>query len=123
MSWHAAMLEEQAAAQVRVDHGQALARMETHRRPEGPVVMWTRGYRTAWWDAIRWLLNKQMEFDHLTAGEALTELRKGDRSIYWPIKHSDPHFWADCPGCEAPALIDAGGLCDTCGYEFEGEQT
>lgn len=117
---------ETVLEQVRADHGMTQAHHLTQARkrlrPMGGFVMFDRGYMAGWWNAVRWLLHAQGEWESLTVGEALAELRKGQASIYPVARGDDPHFWADCPGCDKPVLIDREGLCDTCGHDFEGEQ-
>ena len=113
--------------QLQADHGLTEAAAESEawdawgRHRFG--VSWRQGYRTAWWAAVTWLLEQQMQVDELTEGQMLAELRKGPASIYWPIKADDPRFYADCPRCRRPVLIDARGLCDTCAYEFEEDRS
>lgn len=111
---------------IKSDHGMAQAHVETVRLAQAKhlvgTVSYSQGHRTGWWDAIRWLLASQEEWDSLTAGAALEELRKGDGSIYWPVFADDKCIWVDCPGCEKPTLIDAQGLCPECAHDFEGEQ-
>lgn len=111
-------------AVIREDHGAAEGAAESSwwdeqggRNRFGVSAL--QGYRAGWWAGVEWLLNQQNRIDELTDGQMLAELRKGPGSVYWPIKSDDASFWADCPGCRRPRLIDAEGLCRECGHEFE----
>jgi hypothetical protein len=121
----AAPLTEGDLAQIRADHGLALAAHETAwwRQAQQHLGVSSRGgFRAGWWKGIEYLLTSQNGIDGLTVGELLAELRKGPGSIYWPLKSEDPKFWADCPACHRPVLIDAEGMCPNCTHEFnEGE--
>lgn len=118
------MLEEQALTQIKEDHLISAVSLRALHQPRnlGGTFMYDRGYMRGFWDAVGWLLHMQGEYESLTTGEALAELRKGRGSIYWPLKADDPTFWADCPGCEVRVLVDARGLCDACGFDFGREQ-
>lgn len=112
-------------AAIRADHGMVQARAEstayaTARLSFGESYL--QGHRTAWWAAVEWVLSTQSAMESLTAGEMLAEIRKGTASIYWPLLEADPKFWADCPGCDRRTLLDAEGVCGTCGHSFEGEK-
>lgn len=112
-------------AAVRADHMLAQAKAETAsfggaRLSHG--VSFKQGHRAGWWEGVEYVLTLQAQMDSLTVGEMLTELRKGPGSIYWPLKEADPTFWADCPRCEVPQLIDVQGLCPACAHEFCGDQ-
>ena len=121
MTWDAMVTEEQAMNQVRADHGQAAARTLTalHRKMStlGGFVMLDRGFLQGWWAGIAWVLHMQNhEYDNLTATEAITELRKGEGSIYWPIKKDDPRLWVDCPEGHR-TLVGVEAICDEHGIE------
>ena len=108
---------------IRNDHALTQAAYETRARNHlnrlGGTTMWTRGYRSAWWDAIDWVLDMQMRFDELTVAEAVAELGKRDGSIYWPLKALDPCFSATCDRCRTDQLFDKRGICDGCGTHVE----
>jgi hypothetical protein len=68
---------------------------------------------------IQYVLNLQHQVDNLPVGELLTELRKHEGSIYWPLYSADPKFWAPCPRCHTTVLVDVEGICSECTYEIQ----
>ncbi|RLK47648.1 hypothetical protein [Microbacterium telephonicum] len=123
MSWDAAMTAEQNLTQIREDHGLAQANAETvavrAMAERYGTVSYRQGHRRGWWDGIAWLLHQQTTgFDALTITELVVELRKQDGSIYWPIKHGDPTFWAVCDRCRTNQLFTAEGVCPGCGQDL-----
>ncbi|MDR6098360.1 hypothetical protein [Microbacterium sp. SORGH_AS_0454] len=71
---------------------------------------------------VPWVLNTQQTLDDLTDGQLLAELRKEDRSIFWPLLCADPKFPTECPRCAKSVVVDKDGLCSECAYEFEEER-
>lgn len=121
MSWEKAMLEEQALTQIKEDHLISAVSLRALHQPRnlGGTFMYDRGYMRGFWDAVGWLLHMQSEYESLTTGEALAELRKGRGSIYWPLKADDPTIWADCPR-DGRVTVGVEGYCDSCGFPFDG---
>lgn len=119
MTWDQVVTSEAIAEQIKQDHGTVQADHEIYRYKQVKDrlgVSFTQGYRVGWWDAVFWVLRTQAAYDDLTADEAIAELRKGEASIYYPIKMDDPRLWIDCPGGHK-TLVDAQGICDACGRE------
>ena len=115
MSWSA--MVEKADEQLRTDHGMAQAYAESasvnsHRWGSS----WRQGHRTGWWQGVEWVLNAQTGWDGLTEYEAITELRKGSGSIYWPLFREDPVLVIECPE-DGRVTIGVQGFCDACGWE------
>jgi hypothetical protein len=110
-----------AVDQIRHDHGLAQAAAESraynHTRTG---VSYKQGHRRGWLDGILWVLQQQSQWETLTEGEAIAELRKGNGSIYYPLFASDPKVFADCPR-DGRTPVDATGICDHCLYEFAKE--
>lgn len=107
---------------IRIDYGyQQQAREDLLWKQRGHTfglgTQLKQGHRTAWWQAIEWVLNLQHSIDDLTQGQLLAELRKGTGSIYAPVMVDK--IPADCPRCNRLVNIDASGLCPECAYEFQ----
>ena len=108
---------------IRADHGLAQAAYETRRVKAlagrmGDVGL-RQGLRRGFWDGVAYVLNLQHDMENLTAAQLVAELRKGDGSIYWPVKSDDPRFWDVCDRCRTRQLFDAAGICPNCGMEVE----
>src|SRR6188768_958712 len=98
MSWDAMIADN--AKQLRADHGLIQQRREDEAWAAGRHhfgVSFKQGYRTAWWDAIEWVLNQQARWSDITEHEALRELAKGSGSIYFPFFADDPKLRVECP--------------------------
>lgn len=67
---------------------------------------------------VPWVLNTQQTLDDLTAGQLLAELRKEEKSIFWPLLCADPEFQTECPRCDKAVTVDKEGLCPACAHEF-----
>lgn len=80
-------------------------------------VSYRQGYRAGWREGIEWMQRTLAGWDQLPADDAISELRKGDRSVYWPLFKDDPRVWVDCPD-DGRVVVGAEGLCDRCGREF-----
>lgn len=78
-----------------------------------------QGYLAGAKAGIQYVLNLQHQVDAMPVGELLTELRKSDGSIYWPLYSHDPRFHAPCPRCHVTVLIDVQGICVECTYEIQ----
>lgn len=108
--------------QIREDHGLAQAKAETKLRESIGNRYATRsltlGHRHGFWDGVRYVLTLQSDFESLTAGEIIRELRKREGSIYWPLLEADPRTWVICDRCDTRVLIDAEGICDVCNNDF-----
>lgn len=116
-------LTDRDMEQLRHDHGAAAGRMETARRPTRVgTVLWSQGYRQAWWDAFHYILTQQTGWDTLTEAEAILELRKNTASIYYPQFRDDPRIWVDCPR-DGRVTVGVEGFCDACGYPFDDSPT
>jgi hypothetical protein len=107
---------------IRIDYGyQQQAREDLFWKQRGHIfglgTQLKQGHRTAWWQAVQWVLNLQHSIDDLTQGQLLAELRKGNGSIYAPVMADK--IPADCPRCNRLVNIDAEGLCPGCAYEFQ----
>lgn len=106
---------------IREDHGLVEAAHESARvlyDVDGRYgsASYRQGYRSGWWDAVRWLLKTQGEASGLTDVEWLEELRKGRDSIYWPVFDADPAFPADCATCGRQRVFTVEGVCPECGW-------
>lgn len=125
-SWDAMLTDEDAAKQIRADHESTFSKWMRRRREvvarRFSWVLWQKGYTSGWWDAVEWLRHEQMQWESLTAGESIIELRKGPGSIYFPLFSEDPAINADCPGMGGHrTVVDAEGVCPECAYDFERE--
>ena len=119
MNWSAMVTD--ASEQLRTDHGLAQAAAESRAYDRSRMgVSFRQGHRTAWWQAVQWVLTQQLMWDDLTESEAIHELRKGSGSIYYPLFSADPKITADCPR-DGRTVVDATGICDHCFYEFAKE--
>lgn len=78
-----------------------------------------QGYLAGAKAGIEYVLNLQHQVDNLPVGELLTELRKHEGSIYWPLYSADPKFWAPCPRCHIATQVDVQGICEHCTYEIQ----
>jgi hypothetical protein len=108
------------AKQLRADHGLIQQRREDEAWQAGRHhfgVSFKQGYRTAWWQAIEWVLNQQARWGDITEHEAILELRKGSGSVYFPFFADDPHIILDCPNC-GRVSVGVEGYCDQCTYEW-----
>lgn len=111
-------------ATIRTEHGHAQAAAETTATKrignQYAHASYRQGHRTGFWDGVAYVLDTLTRgFDALTGGEVVQELRKGERSIYWPILMDDPKSWIDCDHCRTRQLIDAAGICPSCGTDIE----
>lgn len=109
-------------APIRIDYGyQQQAREDLLWKQRGHTLglgtQLKQGHRTAWWQAVEWVLNLQHSIDDLTQGQLLRELRKGAGSIYAPVMVDK--IPADCPRCNQLVNIDKEGICPQCTYEFQ----
>jgi aryl carrier-like protein len=109
---------------IRIDYGyQQQAREDLLWKQRGHTLglgtQLKQGHRTAWWQAVEWVLNLQHGMDDLTQGQLLRELRKGNGSIYAPLLAADPTINAECPRCNQTVVIDREGICPQCTYEFQ----
>ena len=119
MSWNAMVTE--TVEQIRHDHGLAQAAAETAAYDRTRMgVSYKQGHRRGFWDGALYVLQTQAMWDSLTEAEAITELRKGTGSIYYPLFHDDPRVWVDCPR-DGRVTVDKTGLCDHCLYDFAKE--
>lgn len=115
MSWDAMVAVE--STQLREDHGLAQAAAETAAfSRDRHAESFKQGHRVAWWQAVEYVLTRQAEWDTLTEGEAIAELRKGRGSIFFPLFEPDPRVWISCPR-DGRVTVGAEGYCDGCGYE------
>lgn len=109
--------------QLRRDHGRAQAAFETRLRDSVgdryATASLVQGCRLTWWEAIKYALEMQADVDNLSAEEVVAELRKREGSIYWPVLMNDPRCWVICDRCDHRVLIDAGGICPECNYDFD----
>jgi len=123
MSWDAAMTDERAMQRILTDHAATFSKAETReRRRNGEAftsVMWSRGWRAAVETIVPLLIHEQSRWGDLTEQEALTELRKGTGSIWWPVFRNDPTIQADCPPCGRPVVVGVEGICQHCGHTIE----
>lgn len=71
---------------------------------------------------VPWLLNTQQTLDDLTDAQLLAELRKEERSIFWPLLCADPKFPTQCPRCEKTVVVDKQGICSECAHDFEEQR-
>lgn len=78
-----------------------------------------QGYLAGARAGIQYVLDLQHQVDAMPAGELLTELRKGDGSIYWPLFSADPKFWTVCPRCHVAIKVDVDGVCENCTHEIQ----
>lgn len=78
-----------------------------------------QGYMAGAKAGVQYVLNLQHQVDNLPVGELLTELRKHEGSIYWPLYSADPKFWAPCPRCHIATKVDVNGICEHCTYEIQ----
>lgn len=78
-----------------------------------------QGYLAGAKAGIQYVLNLQHQVDVMPVGELLTELRKGDGSIYWPLYSHEPRFSSPCPRCHVTTVIDVDGICEHCAYEIQ----
>jgi hypothetical protein len=116
MSWNAMITD--ASDQLRHDHGLAQAAAESRAYDRSRMgVSYKQGHRRGFWDAVEWVLAQQLEWDNLTEGEAILELRKGQGSIYWPLFREDPRIWVDCPR-DGRVTVSKEGTCDRCLFDF-----
>jgi hypothetical protein len=77
----------------------------------GPVL------RSVWADAVRWVLEAQMEWDSLDPAQQITELRLEGRSIFWPLIYDSRVIVADCPN-HGRVTVTKTGTCDQCLFDF-----
>lgn len=118
-AWDAMVAD--AAETLRTDHGLTQAHAETtsyDRSRHG--VSWKQGHRVAWWQAVEWVLQTQLGWDALTEAEAITELRKGTGSLFYPLFSTDPRIWVDCPR-DGRITVSKEGTCDRCLLDFSEE--
>ncbi|KTS90695.1 hypothetical protein NS183_07910 [Microbacterium testaceum] len=109
---------------IRQDHATAQQQHEDamwHRNGHttGLGVTPKQYHRASWWAAVEYVLNLQHAVDTLPIGEVLTELRKGNGSIYAPVLAADPKIKTQCPRCDMWTVIDVEGICGNCTYEFQ----
>lgn len=72
------------------------------------------------WDAaVKWVITTQLDWESLTDSVALNELRKGERSVFYPLFEADPHIRADCVGCGRDHVFDVEGICSETGWEIQ----
>jgi len=72
------------------------------------------------WDAaIDWYKDSLLEWESLTDAHALLELRKGERSIFFPLFEADPIIRVDCVGCGRTHPFDIEGICHETGWEID----
>ena len=102
------------------DHGLTAAHIRTLHRPRnmGGTVMYDRGYMQGFRDALAWVLPTQHEWADLPIPDAITELRKGEASIYHPLFADDPMLRVECP-TDGWVVVGVEGFCDRCGYPFD----
>jgi hypothetical protein len=87
-------------------------------------VSYQQGYRRARRDTLQWVMGMLTDgFDDLTPEELVAELRKGDRSLFWPLWRDDPYRWVECPSDRvhqrgARVLVGVDGTCSDCGYDY-----
>jgi hypothetical protein len=82
-------------------------------------VSYQQGYRRARRDVIGWVMELLTTGpDNLTGGEIVTELRKGQASVYWPLLMDEGAAWVDCDHCRTRQLIDSTGICPGCGTDI-----
>ena len=118
-TWDAMVAVE--ADQLRQDHGLAQAAAETTAfSRDRHAESFKQGHRTAWWQAVEYVLTRQTQWGELTESEAITELRKGRGSIFFPLFESDPRVWVSCPR-DGRVTVDSTGICDRCLYDFSEE--
>ncbi len=116
--------DETRTTQILTDHHTELTAIEDHAWHQHGQhrfgVSYLQGYRRARRDTLTWVLHHLTRgFDALTNSEVITELRKGDQSLYWPLFMEDPQAWLLCDHCRTRQLFDARGICDHCGIETE----
>lgn len=115
MNWSALVTD--TADQLWEDHGLAQAHAETHTAPNRHTVMWRDGHRTGFKAALLYAYNTLLMWDSLTEGEAITELRKGTGSLFYPLFKDDPRVWVDCPR-DGRVTVSKEGTCDRCLFDF-----
>ena len=109
-----------APEQIRADYGLIQASRESrawesHKHNFG--ISYKQGHRRGWWDAVQWVLDAQRGWDALDTPIQVTELGKGQASIYYPLFAHDPKVWADCPN-DGRVTVGVEGTCDACLYNF-----
>ena len=81
------------------------------------------GYGTGRWSrkafnaGATWVIKMQLEWESLTEAVAIDELRKGEKSIFYPLFREDPRIVADCPK-DGAVTVGKEGFCDACGFDF-----
>jgi hypothetical protein len=86
VTWDA--MVQDAETQLRTDHGLTQAHHETQAWENNRhrfSVSFTQGHRTAWWQAVKWLLNAQEQWGTLPPDMQDQERAKGPGSIFHPI--------------------------------------
>lgn len=110
---------------IKADHGLAQVRCETERwnvQQHRLGVSFKQGHRSGFWDGVAYTLAMQAKVDELDIDEWLAELDKGEGSLYFTVLAPDPTRRVYCPGDDAFTVINRGGVCDACGYDFRGER-
>ena len=97
---------------------------DTKPQPFGSWEMHDRGFMKGARAGALALWGLLLGWDSLPVKDAVLELRKGDRSLYYPM-FCDPDFpntqkiWADCPEC-GRVVVGVEGFCGSCGYDWMG---
>lgn len=126
--WGSMVSDEERTQTILTDHQPALTRLYDHAWRTYGIhrfgQSYKQGYLRAQRDTISWVLAQLIRgFDNLTNAEVITELRKGDTSLYWPLvmdEDGEPRKVSLlCDHCRTRQNFDREGICPACGTDID----